>query len=70
MVSPNVTEPIYRVIYVIYNNKMMKPEDFLRLFDPGSCFIFPVKENITINVRQKKHNLHILDRSFTLLNSD
>ena len=39
--------------YVIYNTKMMKPEDFFNLFDPGGCFIFPAKEKIKTIIRQK-----------------
>ena len=35
MMSSNVTEPKCKVIYVIYNTKMLKPEDFLSLVDPG-----------------------------------
>ena len=27
-----------------YNTKMIKPEDFLSLFDPGSCFFIPAKK--------------------------
>ena len=61
--SSNVTEPKCKVIYVIYNTKMLKPEDFLSLFDPGGWFIFPAKENIKTIIMQKKHDLYLRKHS-------